>query len=483
MYPNQPSPQPAGPAPDPVHASIDAALRALAGLGGDLTEHAHRIAAILWSPPRIVVVGRLKAGKSTLVNALIGAPLAETAALEATHVVTVYQNGAPSRAEIVRLDGTVVPHALNYGTGSSEADLPTDEIAYIQRYLPSQALADITLIDTPGLATLTVGNAAATHRALIDGYEQTRNASVDADAAVFLFDSAPRADEIGFLHKLGFSPLTTLGVLSRADGFGEGALGRRDPLEHAAEYATTLSGRLGSLVGTVIPVAGLLAETSHTGRLTEADARALASLAGPGPLQLLDIIDDGGPMPVPLETVERLIDLVGEYGLIHGRAVAAGGAHALNGWLAERSGVGRLRELLHTSLREFAVLQRAGRILQELEALAYGHPARDHIRSIVHTLEHDPALIPVLLLRALRGVLRSDPASPTAEELVRLLRGRTFAERLLLPPDAPRQAVRDAAAVRLSAVQQRTTMAATAAEDAALTVLAQAYTVVWRTHS
>ncbi|NED67208.1 GTPase, partial [Streptomyces sp. SID10244] len=68
---------------DPVHATLDHGLHQLAALGGDLAAHANAIGTILWSPPRVVVVGRLKAGKSTLVNALIGAPVAETAALEA----------------------------------------------------------------------------------------------------------------------------------------------------------------------------------------------------------------------------------------------------------------------------------------------------------------------------------------------------------------------------------------------------------------
>lgn len=466
--------------PDPVHVGIDNALRALAGLGGDLPSHANRIASILWSPPRIVVVGRLKAGKSTLVNALIGAPLAETAALEATNVVTVYSNGAPSRAEVVKLDGTVEPQPLNFG-GTVQLQMPPTEVAYVQRYLPSQSLADITLIDTPGLATLTVGNAAATRRALIDGFEQTRTASVDADAAIFLFDSAPRADEIDFLHQLGFTPLTTLGVLSRADGFGEGALGRRDPLEHAAVHADVLARKLTGLVSAVVPVAGLLAETSHTGRLTENDARALHMLSGPEGPALFDIFDMGDPMPVDPETVDRLIDIVGEYGVVHGRGVAAGRAHALNGWLTERSGIARLRQLLHTSLREYASLQRAGRILQEFDNLAYSHPARDAIRSIAFNLENDPSLIPVLLLRALRALLRTDAASPLVGELVALLRGRTFPERLGLPPSTPPEVLRDTAAARLSAVQQRTLTSSTAAEDAALAVLTQAYGTIWRT--
>ena len=78
-----------------VRTALDRGLHSLAGLGGDLVDHANRIGAILWSPPRVVIVGRLKAGKSTLVNALIGAPVAETAALEATNVVTSTKRGHP----------------------------------------------------------------------------------------------------------------------------------------------------------------------------------------------------------------------------------------------------------------------------------------------------------------------------------------------------------------------------------------------------
>ncbi len=122
-------------APDPMHQRIDAALHQLAALSGDLVAHANRIGAILWSPPRIVVVGRLKAGKSTLVNALIGAPVAETAALEATNVVTVYENGAPSRADVVSTDGTRRPVPLALGT-TVDLGVPPEQVAYVHRYLP-----------------------------------------------------------------------------------------------------------------------------------------------------------------------------------------------------------------------------------------------------------------------------------------------------------------------------------------------------------
>ncbi|MCX5044850.1 dynamin family protein [Aldersonia sp. NBC_00410] len=472
-------PRPGPPPPlDPVRAAIDSGLHALAGLGGDLVAHANRIGAILWSPPRVVVTGRLKAGKSTVVNALIGAPVAETAALEATNVVTVFQDGAPSRAVAVRLDGTTAPLELRDGRGVLSA--PSTEIAYIDRYLPSAAIRNLTLIDTPGLSTLTVANDAATRRVLIDGFEQTRTVSVDADAAVFLFDSTPRADEVAFLRSIGFTPLNTLGVLSRADGFGEGALGRRDPIEHANAHANLMAQRLADTVFTVVPVAGLLAETSHTGRLTEADARALRSVAGLDPFALVDLLVADDPAPLSAVERDRLLDSIGEYGVVHGRDIAVNGGGALNDWLAQRSGLATLRQILDTRLAAFAAIHRADRILRELDRLAYTHPARDQIRSIVHQVRSRPEMVPVLLAGSLRGMLAADPESPVVTELRTLLEAETPAQRVGRPAHAGHAEILAGVNERLAWVQGRQLSTATAAEDAALATLLHTYTTMRR---
>ena len=446
---------------DPVRAGLDRALHALAALGPDLAGHANRIGAILWSPPRIVIVGRLKAGKSTLVNALIGAKIADTAALEATSVVSVYQEGAPARIEAVLLDGTRAPVPTERGRIHG-LDIAPHDIAYLHRWLPSAAIRDYTLVDTPGLATLTAENEARTRRVLIDGYDQTRTASVDADAAVFLFDGAPRADEIDFLRQLGFTPLTTLGVLSRADGFGEGALGARDPLAHAGEHATRLSAQLADTVMTVVPIAGLLAETSHTGALTEADARALHAMHGIDPFDLIDLLDSDDDALVPPHVRGRLVDLMGEYGTI-------------NDWLVTHSGVPRLQNLLASHLGVFAAVKRAHRILGELDRLAYSRPERERIRDIVDRLRSDPALHTVVLFGHLEAMLGADPASPVTHELRRLVEHSSPAMKLGLSPTAGPDHVRAAAQDKLAWAHAQALVTLTAAEDAALVALIHTY--------
>lgn len=454
----------------PVTQAIDRALHALASGGQDLITHANRIGEILWEPPRVVVIGRLKAGKSTLVNALVGERVAATAAVECTNVVSVFRKGAPARAEVVGLDGRRQRVPL-HGTVLLDAGRPVQDIAYVDRFLPSRSIENITLVDTPGTATLTVENEVTTKRALIDGFDQTRRASVGADAALYLFDTAPRADEHAFLAQLGFTPFNTLGVLSRADSFAEGALGETDSLELAAQYARTLEGRLGKISNHVIPLSGLLAETAATGQITESDARALASIADVDVEELVDDLEADEPALLKAHVRDRLLDLVGEYGVIHGRVVAQQGARALWEWLVERSGVQTLGQLLHAEVMQFAELQRAMRIQNELDALAVAHPHRDFVANVARTLAADPAMVRVRLFRTLRAMLSTVPNSKLVPIITDLLAGRNEAEQMGLDASAQPSDIGRRARDRTNEIQRMTVHSISAVEEEAAGVV------------
>ncbi|APT83910.1 GTPase [Corynebacterium aquilae] len=413
---------------DPITRTLLDTIERLRSTAPSLEEQLDAITASLTSAPRIVIVGRLKAGKSTLVNALIGSPASETAALEATNVVTVFEYGAPDRAVAHLLNGESI--AINTKRGQV-AELPADarSINYVRRWMPAAPLRDYSLIDTPGLATLTEDNERATRRALIEGYEQTKNASVDADAAIFLFDTTPRRDEVEFLTSLGFTPLNTLGVLSRADGFAQGALGDRDPFEQACVHAETIAGELKQYLTTVVPVAGLLAETSHTGALTENDARDIARFSQRDDIDLLRGLlgtveeADGG--------IERIVKLIGEYGLFRGRATAAHGAAALNDWLIEASRLPQLKDIINRTITPYARLHRAGRIIAGLEQLAYSHPEhREAVRNASHDLRQHEALQPAILLMDLKAVLKENPDSELVDMLLPLITGYYPADKM-----------------------------------------------------
>ncbi|MGV0432217.1 dynamin family protein [Corynebacterium sp. 20_84] len=448
--------------------------RELEGLAAKSPEMYEACAPLLTrakKPPRIVLTGRIKAGKSTLLNALVGAPVAETAALEATNVVTVYQYGQPARAEAQLIDGTRIPIHTYRGEVAALPAKPS-EIAFIDRWMTSSAVGSYTLIDTPGLATLTEENESTTRAALIDGFEQTRNASVDADAAIFLFDSAPRTDEVEFLRDLGFTPLNTLGVLSRADSFGEGALGILDPIEEATRHAERLQREVSAYVGRVIPVSALLAETAATGALSESVTRDIAFATNRSRTSLVNSIYSDQPK----DDLFRIIDLIGEFGLFRGNDAARRGAHGFNEWLTSVSGIGALRSVLERELSYFAYLHRAGVILRDLEALVYKHPEHSgDIRNALDAIRNHPAALPAKLLVTLKSLVAASASEEFIEEATRLASNGSPAVRLGLDGGATSWAVLDEIRVRREALQRRAFGLLDPSEEEAMVVFGQVY--------
>ena len=111
----------------------------------------------LEEPLRLAVAGIVKAGKSTLLNAVLGEQIAPTDTGECTRVVTWYRyadtpsitlhprQGAPHRLPLARSNGKLV---LDLG------GLTPEEVERIDISWPSRVLRSLILIDTPGIASL-----------------------------------------------------------------------------------------------------------------------------------------------------------------------------------------------------------------------------------------------------------------------------------------------------------------------------------------
>jgi hypothetical protein len=433
---------------------------ALAHLGSAYAAEVGAVRAALSEPLRVAVVGRVKAGKSTLVNALVGRRIAPTRAGECTRVVTWYRYGAPDRAELVLTDGTRRTIRVD-GRLPEDLGVPAEQVDRLEVHLQAGALRDLTIIDTPGLATTTTENERATRRAIIGGpphdagrldqtgapltgdaasTETSRWAATQADAVLFLVRDAERSDEVAFLQdfreasgELGASALNAIGVLSHADVFGAGPWGEDDPIELAAARARRLAVDRAAEVSDVRPVAALLAETARTGRIREPDARALASLGAVDGARLRLWEHLGAPEGVDPAALGRLVEALGPYGLARGRSLPDVGAAGVLHWLEDRSGMRDLEVLIRRRFVVRADVLKADRALDVLDRLgeAVAEPA---VRDVVEAARLDPALHPLKEIRALSLLARAMPGSPLVATLTVLSEAPDDHTRLGCPP-------------------------------------------------
>ena len=115
--------------PFPPDDPLTAAVRELVGAARDraldpnsrdqLADAVERLSG----PLRLAIAGRVKAGKSTLLNALVGEELAPTDAGECTKLVTWYIGGHAAKVTAVHKDGRREQRPFSREGGALEVDL------------------------------------------------------------------------------------------------------------------------------------------------------------------------------------------------------------------------------------------------------------------------------------------------------------------------------------------------------------------------
>lgn len=325
------------------------------------TEHERLLSEVnarLDEPLRVAIAGKVKAGKSTLLNALVGEELAPTDAGECTKIVTWYRDGVTYRVLLHPSQGEPIQLPFDRQLGALEIDLKGYQATQIERLVvdwPTASLREMTLIDTPGIESMSTEISERTTRFLGEDAEQPAS----ADAVLYLMRHL-HATDIRFLESFhdqdlaSPTPVNAVGVLSRADEIG---VGRIDAMNSAQRIAERYKHdrKVRQLVQTVVPVAGLMAETGTTLRENEFQALKKLVLLPREDIDALMLSADrfmNLDRDVGLLPIERqeLLHRLGIYGvrtslmlIRHGRA---SNASQLATQLVQRSGLDELKQVL-----------------------------------------------------------------------------------------------------------------------------------------
>lgn len=172
--------------------------------------------AKIQQPLKIAIMGEVKAGKSTLINAFAGGVVAPTNVTETTACVMHITYAPVSKAVIYFNNGETQEGSIDK-IYSILKDNENDQeffkqCAYIEVALPLKGLRNLQLLDTPGLATITQAN-----------QDKTKDYFQKVDVVLWVFNAhylgqADVNEELRTVAKMG-KPI--IGIINRIDEIDE----------------------------------------------------------------------------------------------------------------------------------------------------------------------------------------------------------------------------------------------------------------------
>lgn len=207
-------------------------------------------------PVNVVIMGEIKSGKSTFVNALMGKEVSKMDVLEATS--TIYEMSYDDHIcyDIHFADGRVQSvfeenEAVNLLEKASNPGKTQQEILKVQVHMPMEILKKVQIVDTPGLHTITTEN-----------MKVTEDYMVNADAVLWVLN----------IHHTGQRDVTDEIIKYRSYGKPFIALVNRvdEVDEDIEEVMNYLNEEMGYLFTKIIPIS---AKTSWRGVVENSDQK------------------------------------------------------------------------------------------------------------------------------------------------------------------------------------------------------------------
>ncbi|MFB2917248.1 dynamin family protein [Aerosakkonema funiforme] len=351
----------------------------------------------LRQPMRVAIVGKIKAGKSTMMNGLLGEKVVPTGSVEATFNVNWFKYGEQKSL------------LVNYKDGKNPESKSFDElerltlrakenydyllgIKYIEVLYPNHILKELNLIDTPGLASYYQDDSENTREFLnLHGQELTQvtqSEASNADAVLFLFDKSisesVRETMAQFQGAAAgqATPINAIGVLTKVDDYWSD---KDQPIKKGLEIADRLQrdhSELRNLLYTIRPICGLLAFGAQT--LTTEEFKTLTQLAYLSEERSERLIKDARrfsqrdypdePDIPPASERKLVLHRLGQYGVWLACTIIRSGvsdAKLLARQLLQSSGIPELYDLIvsHFGNRAFLIKLNTG--LQQIKAACF----------------------------------------------------------------------------------------------------------------
>lgn len=345
----------------------------------------------LHQPMRVAIVGLIKAGKSTLMNALLGEQVVATGTVEATFninwfkydrdssiIVYFKDNRSPETKSIAELQ------ALTLRAQENQDYLLS--IKYIEVRYPNDILKTFNLIDTPGLDSFYKDDSDNTKEFLqLYGEELTaitQQEAANADAVMYLFSQSISTIDKDIMETFagstlnGTTPINAIGILTKVDNcwsdYDEPMIGVTKIVKRLSEHP-----QIKRLFYNISPICGLLALGAQT--LTLEEFQILQELAQVPPdslkskLRVQERFTQREYPEIPISPTKRQLvwQKLGQYGVWLACSLITQGINdleTLQTELLKSSGVLELKNLIVSHFGHRAFLIKLNTALQEINS-------------------------------------------------------------------------------------------------------------------
>lgn len=358
----------------------------------ELKEEMVELRGRLNKPLRVAVVGVIKAGKSTLLNALLGERLVVTGNVETTYTPTWFKYSKIPGITVNLDDGRILEGQIkdiSYLTvrGSGNPDL--NKVLYVEIKSDNPLLKEIELIDTPGLASSHIKDSDNTLKFIglnkEDVDDITMNEASLADAIVYAFSRGMGISDEDILKAFqgpllaNATPINAIGVLTKVDDYWSS--GYEKPLEGGQRIVDNYKSnvKVKGVLYTILPVIGKLAENRNY--LEDRDKEILEALSKIDPLRFRKLLlseerfcekiyED---IPVLTADREQVWRKLGQYGVFLAVSLLQKGrqVNELGESLYESSGIEVLMNLIKQHFGNRAYLIKLRYVISRIRTKCY----------------------------------------------------------------------------------------------------------------